>query len=1157
MKYNEILEVDSVFQDVYDITAEQTDYWRCFIPNSKFDSVLKSVIDCFEASELKNKKSIWLQGTYGTGKSHATSVIKHLLSDDYKNIEEYMERFTNNQVKLQLKNFRKTKKIFPVVLKGISNVTDHLSLNFVLQNTIKKTLINNSIFIETKSDFEIMIDKLNDEDLKEFWQRLIENEPELKQCANNTEDLIKELAAGSTETLRDLKKTVENKKGWYSGYKNITDWLLEVQDILKKKNIADYIVIFWDEFTSVLDSRERRGVLNQIQNIAELSKQGVYLFLVSHKKLEVIESFRDLREDEKTQANARFKTEDYSMQPLTTYHIISGAIKKKSKEEWLKMKQVNIDENSEVKTLINNLTGNENIEIKSKLAELYPFHPYSAYLSTVVSRDIGSTDRSIFKFLNDNDKGFKKFIENEIDSELFLTPDYVWDFFHEEFEKDTTSKFSPVIDKYNLFYDIVNQKSSNYLAPFKVVMLLNIMYRITTSGILSTENKLLVPFKENIVQAFAGTGKKAIIEEALKYFDENEIIHMSPEGIYEIAYSSLPQKEIEEEKRKEMALNEDLTKLLASFGPHKARLEKSIKDNFNRETEVAFFWAGEADHILKNKIDQSFNFSYAISMPVFLMRGSINLPEGIFKREERTYKNIQSYLLSLSSETENKNKIFVLIIEEFGGKNFERMMDYTAQYNVAKKHNINNEETTNYYNKAKKYLDNWLDSIKGGEVEIFFRGTSNKKTFVTLGKFIGDTFAKEIFFYGAETINDSYSNTNVWSKQEAKKVVEDFVFSDNRNDLIEKTKNAPKSSLHVIIKSENGDFIVDHSLKIREDINIQHTTITISNKVREVMEKQKGKTSFNLGDILKFLSESPYGLYMNMINMALLGFVMREYIGKIYEEGSGKLIDKHLMRDKVVSLFNYWQKGDDKDKLYLRFSTEEEKKLINVLKDIFNIDNVEGLNNVKWKLREGFVKKYSCPIWALKYSNINIGQNLKNLLDKLFKFTVSQDSEIEQEEICALLDLIDNNKLDFINLLKETDKETCLQKFYIEVLGDEFFSKSSLILEYLNKNMQEEIFSWEEDKIKIKILEWNLEESKKKNTVIHDSTSSTQSKSTETGNSNGNKDETIDNNKVERKKKTIDRVKNYSGSLDAIKQRIISLIESNPQLMEIVDKIFE
>ncbi len=64
-------------------------------------------------------------------------------------------------------------------------------------------------------------------------------------------------------------------------------------------------------------------------------------------------------------------------------------------------------------------------EIKEKIISLYPFHSYTSYLATFVSRVVGEAERSIFGFLNDEDNGFKKCIESNIEDSKFLMADYV------------------------------------------------------------------------------------------------------------------------------------------------------------------------------------------------------------------------------------------------------------------------------------------------------------------------------------------------------------------------------------------------------------------------------------------------------------------------------------------------------------------------------------------------------------------------------------------------------------------------------------------------------------------------------------------------------------------------------------------------------------
>ena len=76
MKYNEFIHLNEDFIPVFDLENDESDkLWHLFIPNTKFHKVLTAAIDSLNVNN--QKKPVWLQGTYGTGKSHATSVVKH------------------------------------------------------------------------------------------------------------------------------------------------------------------------------------------------------------------------------------------------------------------------------------------------------------------------------------------------------------------------------------------------------------------------------------------------------------------------------------------------------------------------------------------------------------------------------------------------------------------------------------------------------------------------------------------------------------------------------------------------------------------------------------------------------------------------------------------------------------------------------------------------------------------------------------------------------------------------------------------------------------------------------------------------------------------------------------------------------------------------
>ena len=158
------------------------------------------------------------------------------------------------------------------------------------------------------------------------------------------------------------------------------------------------------------------------------------------------------------------------------------------------------------------------------------------------------------------------------------------------------------------------------------------------------------------------------------------------------------------------------------------------------------------------------------------------------------------------------------------------------------------------------------------------------------------------------------------------KVLEIFISAQDRDDLEERTKNAPYKDLRAILTDNRGNYIVDKKLNFLSNIDINHhPTYKICKDIEKTIKKHEGK-SFNLGDELRFLQEPPYGIYPNMANCAVLAFAMRPFVDKLYEEGTGRKIDKFIKR-KLGILFKYWEDWKNREKLNLRLGTEEERKL--------------------------------------------------------------------------------------------------------------------------------------------------------------------------------------------------------------------------------------
>lgn len=1060
MNYSEVVGIHPFFQDVFDMLAEPKDYWKTFITNDQFENNLNRVLDSLD----EKKKSVWVQGTYGTGKSHSTSVVKHLLCDELGEIKPYLSQIKDVQIRTRLLSFREKKTCFPVVLKGVNSILDVLDLNFVIQNAVKNAFEQRNITLATKTDFDLMIDKLNDSKFAGYWNNVLSINEEISQSAASISELIDKLKQNNVKILKLLKNQFKSDN-LVAFNSSVQQWLVEALEVLKQNKIADNLIIFWDEFTAVLDTGERIALFNEIQNIAELSKQGVLLYLINHKKIEAIASFKELRENEKNMAKARFEPITLDMQPYTAYHIISGAILKKDETEWERLRKQNVDQNIALLEIVNKLA-EENV-IREKIKEIYPLHPYTSYLATFVSRVIGSAERSIFKFLND-EKGFKQFLQLDTENVNFLTADYLWDFFLNDFEDDTGNKFDSVLSKYKLNIDQIKQQGDVYVVVFKIILLLNVLYKLTMTNEIIDESSLAIPSVENIRNTLSGVYSVAEINNVLQYIEDNQVIHKTPEGLFEVAFTTLPPKQIIEAKNNEYIKYEDITKLLSLYPVEQNKIIQQLKRQIKRETEIKFFWGGDTEHNLRNRIATAFAKPYALSIAVLLFRGETKNLDDTIKRQERSLTSTIDIIRSLSSQPGFENTIFVLVKELFGNKRFEGYVDSIASSIVAKAHGFGSEESQ-YLDRAGKWLGDWIKAIDTGNASVIFRNNSIEKPINLLSYYFQNDVVGIIFNHGLEKV---CSESTVWKTTFGTGAAEAVLFSDSRDDLETRLKGNLQY-LKRMLKNSAGDYVVADDLEFREGITVEHSLYDVSEYVNKLIGTASSESIVHLGKVLQDLNKAPYGVYHNYVGIAVLSFALRKYINKLYKEGTGKIIDKSVMRDTVMSIFNYWEKEKDENELLVRSTTDEERELVNLIQTLFNLDpTTVGLVKTKWVMRDKFKASHNCPLWTLKY--FGPGNDTLNLaLDKLFSFANARDNEIQSDTIDELLILLKNNATDISSRLGGIREDQALNQYLLQI-PDSNLQESELqsLIEYLESNMQENKAFWSEADVNSFVWKW-------------------------------------------------------------------------------------
>ena len=140
-KYRQFFDIDEkYFPCIDDSAIEAGAPWENTYPHAAFIDLLKSVERMLGGS---TKRSVWIHGAYGTGKSQCAYALKKILEVPEDELQEYWNRYEplrNNQDLLQKLLGHKERKVVTAYRYASGGITTPRDLFFAIQESIKKAL---------------------------------------------------------------------------------------------------------------------------------------------------------------------------------------------------------------------------------------------------------------------------------------------------------------------------------------------------------------------------------------------------------------------------------------------------------------------------------------------------------------------------------------------------------------------------------------------------------------------------------------------------------------------------------------------------------------------------------------------------------------------------------------------------------------------------------------------------------------------------------------------------------------------------------------------------------------------------------------------------------------------------------------------------------
>ena len=1060
-------------KSAYNIQTEESNEWKNFIPNEQFNEILQKVIGSVSNKIVDEHRSFWLEGTYGTGKSHAAAVIKHLLCDPIVEIEDYIgEEYGADKysiIRESLYALRENVRLFPVTMYGPCSISNRDDLSLQIQLHVTQALHDAGIDVTVQTDFDNFI--ANIEKNPVIWDSIISNDAELQSYAPDRKKLIKELKdKDASSAVLSLAKNALRNSGLHVRLEleNLCKWFFEVQDELVKNTDYKGIFLIWDEFTDVMDLDIGASLLVSLQELTEAtmrSNNNSYILHIAHPS-----ALDKLKADERTKTTGRYHYMHYNMEPVSAFKIMSRKFmheQDSSNPAYALYHEMTDRYFAQMREVYEKYaeTSNNPMETLEDLKSLFPVHPATANMATYYAREVGSSSRSVFEFLGSN-PAIRDFLDNEefFEQGQMITSDYLWDFVLDEFNNKTT-KYGVVTERFNSYKLHVAKKGDAYLAVFKAILLLNAFNNLAA-------NETVTPSEENIRNMYVGTPIDKEMDEILEWINTGGVVQRSPQGIYEIRFSALDTKEIEEIKQQLLDKDFRFTSQILNYGDTaKKEMEKKLK-MVNRPLSFDFYSEDNNEYSLLHNIENKYKETESYEVYLALLMARTNSELAAIKEIAKKAMNDERF----------QNVVFVVFDTILETLEFDRFIEYQANAICSGKHGYA-EQTKSHTDNAKAIISDWMKDISSGTCTIYLKGQNSVISSRTLPSIINSSIAPNIFYSGPESLEilRLKAPSTCWVKQFSNKTA-DTVLSFNTKDEITARCIGPAKHIQLLLQDS-----VDDNLQFKSEVDTKHPLYVVSKFVKSRIDHTDKQNIFNFADKFRELTMPPYGLFKSHAGYGMLAFALRPYVDKVFDT-NGKPINAQRMQELIDDTFKIWDGASSNiHKVDVKFETKEEGSIARGLISMFQLGklkdykDVTSLTDTRWALRNGFCPEAGFPLWAIKYCDKLQALNCKDKIAKLTDNIITIYTEVGSKNPALMVEtdgLITEVKYEYMPLLNYEVENNFENGFRNYLLSDEIVnlqeSDYETALAYIRQHMESGVGLWTETAVIEQLKNWKL-----------------------------------------------------------------------------------
>lgn len=939
-----------------DIIRNNPDLWKKFFPHKTFISLIRNMVNVLNRTE---KKNIWIEGAYGTGKSHAALTLKHLIDASEQDTIEYFNDFKlDSDLLNKFLNVKKQGRILTVHRYASSSIHGDNDLFLAIQESIERALAEAGISNQGGEALKASVIRyLSDPENKESFGVYVKGSYKELFGGDSVDNIIDHLKTYTDDALRDLMgkiyKVAHEKqiRAFILSSDDLCTWIKSTID----ENGLTAIVFIWDEFTEYFKNNYHS--LTGFQEVLEKSATTPFCFIpVTHQSNAL---FPGADTKTKTKILDRFikPTSSIELPENMAFQLMGQAMKKTDdaalQEQW----EETLDD-LQSRTVDSRKRVSEVSKVDSKdLQGILPIHPYAAIVLKHISASFASNQRSMFDFIkNDHSEdlhGFQWFIDKygDMDENPFLTIDMLWDFFYERGKNDLAQSVRQVLD----FYPRLESKhlTTNEKRVLKVILLLQAMSMEVDDSV-----ELFIPNEKNLNLAFEGSdiesGAAGRIAEKLV---RDSIVYKKNSGGGNFQYSILTG---DMDSNKIEALKKNFENVSTSTLITEGRLAEAIELPESLKKRCKLYYVGLNDFEKTARMADSKAAEDDLHLYCIVS----------YAKDDKESVAIAQKIKDFINQNPKSNLLFI----DCGRSTLsaQDLEDYiinkaTSSFYTGK----DNSQALQYSTYANEILSKWRTRIKNGQFIVYSLYTPSGDSKAT-----SDAMVSEIFSVDKRRFPDAlefYSvNATMWAASMLKQGVE--------CGLLQELKSQYKTSV-ASNKLENalaGAWQIDDYWVTAPCLPVSKMKITVNKLVEEKL-KTDGRISIRA--IYEMLKEAPFGFMPCNISAFFIGFLLKEYVKSGLLSWSDGLSSDELTTDKFKDMVDEIIKLDNtpnpryRDK-YLVAMTPAEKAFLAITIEAFDLSKstCTTIEQARERIRSK-MKELGFPLWVL---NSIISEKLPN-----------------------------------------------------------------------------------------------------------------------------------------------------------------------------------